>query len=89
MLESQPKTGVTREQLVRHFTDKLNPTTWDLIRDGTISNVMFKTGNDVGFFALLSSSSMEAAKTLVAQVVKHDGLFDIRIVPVNQFPHFD
>ena len=49
MLSTQPKPGVTREQLVLHLTSRLNPATWDVIRNGVVSNVFFKTGDEPGF----------------------------------------
>jgi hypothetical protein len=39
MLNSRPKPGATREQMVDHLTQRLNPSTWDLIRHGVLSNV--------------------------------------------------
>jgi hypothetical protein len=89
MLESQPRPGVTREQMAEHFTGKLNPSTWDLIRHGVVSNVLFKTGSEIGFYAVLSASSLEEARSVVKRHAADEELFDVKIVPVNQFPHFD
>jgi hypothetical protein len=89
MLESQAKAGVTREQMARHFSQRLKPGTWDLIRHGVVSNVLYKTGADVGFLAVLNALSLSEAEALVGKVVDSDGLFEIRVVAVNQFPHFD
>ena len=89
MLESQPRSGVTREQLVEHFTGKLNPATWDLIRHGVVSNVLFKTGSEIGYYAVLSASSLEEARSIVQRQTADEVLFDVKIVPVNQFPHID
>lgn len=89
MLESQPQPGVTRQQLAEHFTDKLNPSTWDLIRHGVVSNVLFKTGSEIGFYAVLSASSLEEARSIVQCRTADEVLFVVKIVPVNQFPHFD
>lgn len=89
MLESQPRPGVTREQLIEHFSGKLNPSAWDLIRHGLVSNVLFKTGSEVGFFAVLSASNLQEARSIVEKNTADEVLFDVTIVPVNQFPHFD
>ena len=37
MLNSRPRAGATREQLIERLTDRLNPSTWDLIRHGALS----------------------------------------------------
>lgn len=89
MLESQPRPGVTRQQLVDHFTGKLNPSTWDLIRHGVVSNVLFKTGSEIGYYAVLSASSLDEARSIIQRLSADEILFDVKIVPVNQFPHFD
>jgi hypothetical protein len=89
MLESQTRPGVTREQMVRHLSQRLNPGAWDLIRHGVVSNVLYKTGADAGFFAVLNAPSLSEAGALVHKVVESGGLFEIRVVAVNQFPHFD
>ena len=89
MLESKARAGVTREQLAQYFNQRMNPSTWDLIRHGVVSNVLFKTGSEPGVFALLSAPSLQEAKALVDRAVERENLFDVQIVPVNQFPHFD
>jgi hypothetical protein len=89
MLESQPRSGVTREQLAEHFTGRLNPSVWDLIRHGVVSNLLFKTGSEIGFYALLSAANLEEAQSIVKAYTVGEELFDLKIVPVNQFPHFD
>ena len=89
MLESQPRPGVTREQMAEHFTGRLNPSTWDLIRHGVVSNLLYKTGSEIGFYAVLSASSLEEAQSVVKRETANEVLFDMKIVPVNQFPHFD
>jgi hypothetical protein len=89
MLESRPRAGVTREQLVEHFSGKLHPSTWDLIRHGIVTNLLFKTGSEAGFYAVLTASSLEEARSIVESRTTNEVLFDVNIVPVNQFPHFD
>ena len=54
--EQSTHAGATREQMVDHLTQRLNPSTWDLIRHGVLSNVFYKVGNEPGFFAVLSAS---------------------------------
>ncbi len=89
MLTMQPKPGVTREQLVQYLTGPLNPMTWDVIRKGILSNVLFKTGDELGIFAVLSASNIEEAHALINKVLERNNLLDVQIDPVNQFPHFD
>ena len=88
MLTTQAKPSATREQLIHHFTQRLNPSTWDAIRKGVVSNVLFKVGDEPGFFAVLSASNMEEAQAHVERAVEKHDLFDIQIILVNQFPHF-
>ena len=89
MLMSRPKPGVQREQLIEHLTRQLSPETWDLIRRGELSHVLYKVGDEPGFFAVLNAASLEDAKRMVDRGVQRIEVFDVDIVPVNQFPHFD
>ena len=41
---------------------RLDPTTWDLIRHGVLSNVYYKVGDEPGFFAVLNAPSVEEAR---------------------------
>ena len=77
-----------REQLIEHLTRRLNPSTWDLIRNGALSHVLYKMGDEPGFFAVLNAPSIEEANKIVASGVENLELFDLEVVPVNQFPHF-
>jgi hypothetical protein len=88
MLNSRPRAGATREQLIEHLTRRLDPSTWDLIRNGVLSQVLYKIGDEPGFFAVLNAPSMEEAKAMVEAGVERLELFDLEVVPVNQFPHF-
>ena len=54
-----------------------------------MSNVLFKIGDEPGFFAVLNASSVEEAQALVDRAVENHNLFDVQIIPVSQFPHFD
>ena len=83
-----PKGGTTREQLVEHLTRRLDPATWDLIRHGVLSNVLYKVGDEPGFFAVLNATSVDEAIKIVAEGMERLELFDPEVVPVNQFPHF-
>jgi hypothetical protein len=88
MVISRPKAGATREKLIEHLTRRLNPSTWDLIRHGVLSHVLYKVGDEPGFFALLNAPSVEEAKAMVERGVERLELFDLEVVLVNQFPHF-
>jgi hypothetical protein len=89
MLVSRPKAGATREQLIKRLTSELDPATWDLIRHGVVSHVLYKVGDEPGFFAVLNAPSIEEAKAMVDRGAQRLEVFDLQIVPVNQFPHFD
>ena len=88
MLNSRPRSGATREQLIEHLTRRLNPSTWDLIRHGVLSQVLHKVGDEPGFFAVLNAPNLEEAKAMAEKGVERLELFDLEVVPVNQFPHF-
>jgi hypothetical protein len=89
MLVSRTKKGATREQLVERLTRQLQPETWELVRRGALSHILYKTGEEPGFFALLHASNLEEAKSLVeASTPRLDG-FEVEICPVKHFPHFD
>ena len=87
MVISRPKAGRHGEKL-EHLTRRLNPSTWDLIRHGVLSHVLYKVGDEPGFFALLNAPSVEEAKAMVERGVERLELFDLEVVLVNQFPHF-
>jgi hypothetical protein len=40
-------------------------------------------------FAILNASSIEQAHALVDGSSQKQEVFDLEIIPVNQFPHFD
>ena len=88
MLNSRPRSGATREQLIEHLTRRLNPATWDLIRRGVLSHVLYKVGDEPGFFAVLNAPGIQEATAVVEEGEERLELFDLEIVPVNQFPHF-
>ena len=95
MLSSRPRPGVTRDQMIEHLTTKMSPATWDHVRHGTLFNIYYKVGDQPGFFALLSAPSLADAEKEIAETARSVGaqsvlsVFDLDIVPVNQFPHFD
>jgi hypothetical protein len=88
MVASRPKAGTTREELIEHLTRRLDPSTWDLIRHGVLSQVLYKVGDEPGFFAVLNAPSVEEAKAMVEAGMERLELFDLEAIPVNQFPHF-
>ena len=53
-----------------------------------LSHVLYKVGDEPGFFAVLNAPSVEEAKAMVERGVERLELFDLDVVPVNQFPHF-
>ena len=65
---------------------RLDPTTWDLIRHGVLSNVYYKVGDEPGFFAVLNAPSVDEARKIVAGGTERLELFDLEVVPVNHFP---
>jgi len=89
MINSRPKVGVTRAQLIAHLTKTLDPATWDLIRNGILSSVFYKVGVEPGFFAVLSAPTIEQAQAIVDSSAQRQEVFDLEIVPIKQFPHFD
>jgi muconolactone delta-isomerase len=89
MLVSRAKPGTTREQLVERLTRQMQADTWDLVRRGELSHILYKVGDEPGFFALLNAPSFENAKSLVESSAPRLDLFDVDIFPVKHFPHFD
>jgi hypothetical protein len=89
MLVSRARPGTTREQLVERFTAQLHPETWDLVREGTLSHILYKVGKEPGFFAVLNASNLEEARSLVEKSASRLDGFDLEIHPVKHFPHFD
>jgi hypothetical protein len=89
MLVTRAKPGIKREELVQRFSRQLHPETWDLIRHGELSHVLYKVGDEPGFFAVLKAPSFEAAKSLIESNTARLNAFDVDIYPVNLFPHFD
>ena len=88
MLNTRPRAGATRAQLIEHLTSRLDPSTWDLIRHGVLSNVLYKVGDEPSFFAVLSAPNLAEAKAMADKGVEKLELFDLEVVPINQFPHF-
>jgi hypothetical protein len=88
MLNGKPRAGATREELIEHLCNRLDPSTWDLIRHEVLSHVLYKVGDEPGFFAVLNAVSIEEAKSMVEAGQERLELFDLELVPVNQFPHF-
>ena len=89
MLVSRAKPGINRDQLVKRLTNQLHPETWDLVRRGALSHVLYRVDEEPGFFALLNAPSLEEAKSLVEASASRGDEFDLEIHPVKHFPHFD
>ena len=89
MVVSRAKLGVKREELVERYSRQIHPETWDLVRRGNLSHVLYKVGDEPGFFAVLHASSLEEAKSLIEKTAERLDVFDIDICPVSLFPHFD
>ena len=89
MLVSRAKPGVKREALIERYSRQIHPETWDLVRRGNLSHVLYKGGDEPGFFAVLHAPSLEEAKSLIEKTKERLDLFDIDIYPVKLFPHFD
>ncbi len=53
-----------REQLIEHLTRRLDPATWDLIRQGVFAYVLYKIGEEPGLFAVLNAPNPEQAKAM-------------------------
>ena len=79
MVSTRPKAGATREQLIEHLTRRISPATWDLIRDGVLSHVLYKVGDEPGFFAVVNAPSGKEAKTIVDAGAERLELFDFEI----------
>ena len=89
MLVSRAKPGVKRETLIERYSRQIHPETWDLVRRGNLSHVLYKVGDEPGFFAVLHAPSLEQAKSLTEKTAERLDVFDIDICPVSLFPHFD
>ena len=85
MVTSRPKAGTTREQLIEHLTRRLHPSTWDLIRHGVLSQVLYMNRASLRFSTPPAS---RRAKAMIEAGMERLELFDLEAVPVNQFPHF-
>jgi hypothetical protein len=88
MLISRPKLGAKREELIEHLTRRMSPETWDLIRRGDLSHLLYKVGDEPGFLALLNAPSIADAKRMVDVGEERMEVFDVEIVPVKHFPDF-
>jgi hypothetical protein len=89
MLTSRAKHDAKREQLIEHLTRQVHPETWDLIRHGRLTHLLYKVGDEPGFFAMLNAGSLAEATAMVTHASDRLGPFEVDIEPVKQFPHFD
>ena len=53
-----------------------------------LANPSHKVGDEPGFFAVLNAPSIQEAKAMVEAGEERLEVFDLDVVPVNQFPHF-
>jgi hypothetical protein len=53
-----------------------------------LSQVLYKVGDEPGFFGVLNAPSIGEASQIIAAGVERLELFELEVVPVNQFPHF-
>ncbi len=88
MLVSRPKPGQKREVLIEQLSAQLHPETWDLVRRGDLSHILYKVGDEPGFFAILNAPSLDDAKTMIDRAAPRLQNFDVDVVPVKHFPHF-
>ena len=88
MLVSRAKPGIKREELVERFSHQLYPETWDLIRNGELFHVLYKVGDEPGFFAILKASSFEEARSLIERSASLLDAFDLDVYPVSPSPQF-
>ena len=89
MVVSRPKPGTKREELIDHLTQKMDPETWDLVRRGDLSHIMYKVGDEPGFFALLNAPGTKEASVLMEHGMEKLEVFDLDVVPVKHFPLFE
>jgi hypothetical protein len=89
MLVCRPKPGMKREQLIEHLTRQIHPETWDLIRRGELSHVLYEVGDEPGFFALFNASTIEDAKALLASSAPRLEAFELKYIRSNNFLTFD
>jgi hypothetical protein len=89
MVVSRAKPGATRQQLIERLTRDMHPETWDLVRHGALSHILYRVEGEPGVFAVLQAPSIEDASKLIGQVAQRAEVFDFDVVPVNHFPHFD
>jgi hypothetical protein len=89
MLVSRAKPGKEREVLIETLSSQMRPETWDLVRHGDLSHILYKVGDEPGFFAILNAPTFEDAKALIDRAAPRLENFDVEIVPVKHFPHFE
>lgn len=86
---SRPKPGTKREQLIDRLTQTMDPEGWDLVRRGELSQIMYKVGDEPGFFALLSAPGAKEASAMIERGIERLEVFDLDLVPVKHFPLFE
>jgi hypothetical protein len=88
LIMSKRKPGVSRAELVAHLSSRMDPSTWELFRKGKVEHLLFMTGEEPGFLAIVNSEDINEVRTLADQAIARHNLFDLDIVPVNRFPEF-
>ena len=88
VVKSVRKPGVSNKELIEHFTARMNPKAWELVRTDKVKHLYYLLGEEPGFFAIVDAESIEQVKTTAAEVTDNHNLFDIEVVPVSIFPEF-
>jgi hypothetical protein len=88
MIRSVRRPGVSKKKLIEHFTSRMDPKTWDLIRTGKVAHLYYTLGDEPGFFAIVNADDIEEVKAGAAEATEKHNLFDLEIVPVSIFAEF-
>ena len=89
LVNSRVCPGVSRDQVIDHFTSGVERRTWDLIRRGVIVHWFFKVGDHPGVIAVLNCDSVEEARAVVGRApVVTKGLVTFEFEPIDHFPNF-
>ena len=90
LLNGTRRAGVSREKFIEYIQQPMDPQEWELIREGIVSNLLFKTGEIPGMLVIIHAKDLAEAKRYAESTpIFKDGLLDFSIDPVNRFPHFD
>ena len=53
--------GVTRDQIIEHFSQDFDPKAWELVKKGILSQLYYKVGDEPVLIALINCDSIEEA----------------------------